>query len=108
MTGKELLLRLLRHEETPRPGWVPLAGVHAGLLKGYAADEVYQDADKLVAALLEVDKIYQPDGLLLLFDLQLEAEILGCQLKWEKNGPPSVRSHPLENTLEIPRTRITK
>lgn len=108
MTRKELLFKVLRHEETPRPGWVPLAGVHAGLLKGYTADEVYQDANKLVAALLEVDKIYQPDGLLLLFDLQLEAEILGCQIKWEKNGPPSVRSHPLENTLEIPDTKITK
>ena len=40
MTGKELLIKVLRHEETERPGWVPLAGVHAGLLKGYTADEV--------------------------------------------------------------------
>jgi len=108
MTGKELLLKVLRHEETERPGWIPLAGVHAGLLKGYAADEVYQDADKLVESLLEVKKRYSPDGLLLLFDLQLEAEILGCTLKWEKNGPPSVRSHPLENELTIPSTKITK
>jgi len=108
MTGKELLLKALRHEETPRPAWLPMAGVHAGFLKGYAADEVYQDADKLVESLLEVNKMYTPDGLILLFDLQLEAEILGCTLKWEKNGPPSVRSHPLENTLEIPDTKITK
>ncbi len=108
MTGKELILKVLRHEETERPGWIPLAGVHAGLLKGYTADEVYQDADKLVESLLEVNKMYTPDGLLLLFDLQLEAEILGCTIKWEKNGPPSVRSHPLENSLEIPTTKITK
>lgn len=106
MTRKELLFKVLRHEETPRPGWVPLAGVHAGLLKNYTADEVYQDADKLVESLLEVNKIYQPDGLLLLFDLQLEAEVLGCEIKWEKNGPPSVRSHPLENTTEIPAQRL--
>ena len=108
MTRKELLFNVLEHKETPRPGWVPLAGVHAGLLKNFTADEVYQNADKLYQSLLEVNKIYQPDGLLLLFDLQLEAEILGCQIKWEKNGPPSVRSHPLENTLEIPKTKITK
>lgn len=108
MTRKELLFEVLQHKETPRPGWVPLAGVHAGLLKNFTADEVYQSADKLYESLLEVNKMYQPDGLLLLFDLQLEAEILGCQIKWEKNGPPSVRSHPLENTLEIPTTKITK
>lgn len=108
MTGKEILYKVLRHEETERPGWIPLAGVHAGLLKGYAADEVYQDADKLYDSLMEVYKVYAPDGLLLLFDLQLEAEILGCTLKWEKNGPPSVRSHPLESTMEIPKIQITK
>lgn len=108
MTRKELLFNVLEHKETPRPGWVPLAGVHAGLLKNFTADEVYQSADKLYESLLEVNKMYQPDGLLLLFDLQLEAEILGCNIKWEKNGPPSVRSHPLENTLEIPKTKITK
>lgn len=108
MTGKDILYKVLRHEETERPGWIPLAGVHAGLLKGYAADEVYQDADKLYDSLMEVYKVYAPDGLLLLFDLQLEAEILGCTLKWEKNGPPSVRSHPLESTMEIPKIQITK
>lgn len=108
MTGKELIYKVLRHEETERPAWVPLAGVHAGLLRGYAADEVYLNADKLVESLLEVEKIYTPDGLILLFDLQLEAEILGCTLKWEPNGPPSVRSHPLENTLDIPNIKITK
>ena len=67
MTGKEVLFKTLRHEETERPAWVPMAGVHAGFLKGYTADEVYQDADKLVESLLEVEKMYAPDGLILLF-----------------------------------------
>lgn len=108
MTGKELLFKVLRHEETERPAWVPMAGVHAGYLKGYTADEVYQNADKLVESLLQVEQTYSPDGLILLFDLQLEAEILGCTIKWEKNGPPSVRSHPLESSMEIPDIKITR
>lgn len=106
MTPKELLFKCLRHEETPRPAWVPMAGVHAGFLKGYAADEVYQDADKLVESLLEVNKLYSPDGLLLLFDLQLEAEIMGCRIQWEKNSPPCVRSHPLEDNMIIPDKKL--
>lgn len=107
MTGKERIYTILRHEEADRPGWVPLAGVHAGKLKGYDATEVYQDADKLMESLLEVEKLYTPDGLLILFDLQLEAEVLGCTIKWEQNGPPSVRSHPLQATFDIPSTKIT-
>ncbi|MEG1997065.1 MAG: uroporphyrinogen decarboxylase family protein, partial [Clostridiales bacterium] len=31
-----------------------------------------------------------------LFDLQMEAEILGCELQWADDAPPSVISHPLE------------
>ena len=108
MTPKELLFKCLRHEETERPAWVPMAGVHAGFLKGYAADEVYQDADKLVECLLEVNKLYSPDGLLLLFDLQLEAEIMGCRIQWEKNSPPCVRSHPLEENMIIPDKKISR
>ena len=108
MTGKERIYTILRHEESDRPAWIPLAGVHAGKLKGYDATAVYTDADKLCDALKEVNKIYTPDGLVLVFDLQLEAEIQGCALKWEKNSPPSVRSHPLENSQDIPDIKITK
>ena len=42
------------------------------------------------------------------FDLQLEAEILGCELQWAKDAPPSVISHPLADTDEIPNTTISK
>ncbi len=102
MTGKELLQRTLRHEETPRPPWVPFAGVHAGKLKGYTATEVLQDGDKLFDALMEVHRLYMPDGLPIVFDLQMEAEILGCELMWADDNPPTVTTHPLEATDEIP------
>jgi len=106
ITGRDIVYSVLRHEETPRPVWLPLAGVHAGKLKGYSAREVYQNTDKLFSALLETNKIYNPDGQILLFDLQLEAEILGCDLLWEEEGPPCVNSHPLGKTQDIPTTKI--
>ena len=103
--GKELIIKTLRHEKTDDIPWVPFAGVHAGKLKGYTAQELLTDEDKLVESLLEVDKIYTPDGLPVLFDLQVEAEILGCELKWAKDNPPSVKSHPWEGPAkEIPCT----
>lgn len=94
--GKELIFQALRHEKTDTLPWVPFAGVHAGKLKGYTAEEMLTNEDMLVDAILEANKLYIPDGLPVLFDLQVEAEILGCALQWAKNNPPSVKSHPLE------------
>lgn len=92
--GKEIIFQSLRHEETERTPWVPFAGVHSGKLKGYTAKEILLDEDKLYESLMEVHKLYVPDGMPVLFDLQVEAEILGCKLLWAENNPPSVRKHP--------------
>lgn len=102
MQPKDLVLATLRHEKTEQVPWVPFAGVHAGLLLGYDAEEVLTDGDKLLASLLEVNKLYRPCGQPVVFDLQLEAEILGCDLVWTKDGPPSVKTHPLEENPVVP------
>ncbi len=101
-TPKELLFATLRNETTDRAPWVPFAGVHAGKLTGVDATKILVDEDELVKALLEVNKLYKPDGQPVVFDLQLEAEILGCDLVWAKDGPPSVASHPLAETMTVP------
>ncbi len=100
--GRELVLQALKHGPTERVPWVPFAGVHAGRLKGYTGEEILKDPDKLLEALLEVDKLYMPDGIPVVFDLQIEAEILGCDLLWSKENPPSVKSHPLSEDRTIP------
>jgi uroporphyrinogen decarboxylase len=105
LSKKGLLFAALRHEEMLRIPWVPFAGVHAGSLKGYKADQVLTDKDKLIESLLEVNHQYDPDGQPVVFDLQIEAEILGCDLVWAENAPPSVATHPLASTLELP-TRL--
>lgn len=99
---KEILLSTLRHEKTPRAPWVPFAGVHAGKLIHANATEMLTNEDTLVRGLLEVNKLYKPDGQPIVFDLQLEAEVLGCDLLWAESGPPSIKSHPLENTMSVP------
>jgi uroporphyrinogen decarboxylase len=103
MTGKQIVLDLLNNKSTnERIPWVPFAGVHAGILKGYNATEVLSDADKLFESVLEANKLYKPDGQPVVFDLQIEAELLGCELQWEEFSPPSVRTHPLAETDQIP------
>ena len=101
MTPKETLLKVLHHEKTDQVPWVPFAGVHAGRLLGYTATEVLQDEDKLFGSLMEVNKLYRPSGQPVIFDLQVEAECLGCELTWAKDAPPSVSKHPLEEEEEL-------
>lgn len=100
--GKQLILDALSHKPVSRTPWIPFAGVHSASLKGYSAEEFLKDADKLVECLMEVNRFYAPDGQPVIFDLQIEAEILGCELVWDKKAPPSVKTHPLENTQSIP------
>jgi uroporphyrinogen decarboxylase len=102
MTGKDRIINTLEHKATDKLPWVPFAGIHAGALKGYTATEVLQDGNKLFDSLMEVHKLYQPDGMPVVFDLQVEAEILGCELVWSKDTPPSVKSHPCSEEAVIP------
>jgi len=100
--GKNLIFDVLEHKEIKEVPWLPFAGVHAGKLKGYTAKEILTDEDKLVESLLEVKKLYNPDGMPIVFDLQIEAEILGCDLLWAEDNPPSVSSHPYGSEKIVP------
>ncbi|NLX15264.1 MAG: uroporphyrinogen decarboxylase [Phycisphaerales bacterium] len=95
MTGKELLLNALQGQPTPRPAWVPFVGVHGGKTIGASATDYLKSSKLLVQGLTKAKELYQPDGLPLIFDLQMEAEVLGCALRWAEETPPSVVTHPL-------------
>ena len=94
-SGRERVLAAFRHEPLETPPWVPFTGVHAGKLTGTPADALYRDVDLLERALLEAHRVYAPDGMPAMFDLQLEAEALGCDLMWSADSPPVVVTHPL-------------
>ncbi len=100
--GKELLFKVFKHQKVDHIPWVPFAGIHSGFLKKYTATDMLTNANRLYECLIEVNKLYHPDGQPILFDLQIEAEILGCGLKWSDKNPPMVISHPLEDTTVIP------
>ena len=95
MTGKEVLLRALSGQTTTRPAWLPYVSVHGASLIDVTAKEYLQSADLIVQGLTKANELYQPDGLPIVFDLQMEAEVLGCELKWADKTPPSVVSHPM-------------
>ena len=107
VTGKNLLLQVLHHENASAVPWVPYTGVHAAALKGYTATEMLTDADKMFESLIAANECYDPDGQPVIFDLQLEAEIFGCELMWADKNPPSVATHPLAEGYEITQKILT-
>ncbi|MDD5764624.1 MAG: uroporphyrinogen decarboxylase family protein [Candidatus Marinimicrobia bacterium] len=97
MNGKELVLNAIQNEATPRAPWVPFVGCHGGKLIGKPADRYLQSGQLLASGLKKAFNLYQPDGLPIIFDLQIEAEALGCALHWAEDTPPAVISHPLDS-----------
>lgn len=101
MTGKEILLEALRGGTPERIPWVPFAGVHAGSLIGAEPELFLRDASLIEKGVLHVCERYKPDGVPIVFDLQIEAEMLGCELEWASETPPAVKSHPLAGQMPV-------
>ncbi len=101
MTPRQRVLAAARLEETDRTPWVPFVGCHGGALIDTPADAYLRSAEAIVAGQAKAIELYRPDGLPVVFDLQIEAEALGCTLNWARDNPPAVTGHPLSAGVEL-------
>lgn len=101
MKGIELIKRAMKLEDVERIPWVPFVGAHAGNLLGQTATEFLQSAEHIVKGVNKAIELYNPDGIPVAFDLQIEAEALGCRLAWADDNPPAVVSHPLMEGISL-------
>jgi uroporphyrinogen-III decarboxylase len=101
MRGLELIKSAFRLETVDRIPWVPFVGVHAAKLLGIGSTEYLKSSGHIVDGVSKAIELYNPDGIPVIFDLQVEAEALGCRLQWPDNSPPSVISHPLQEGVNI-------
>ena len=101
MTGKELVINAFKLIRVNRTPWVPFVGCHGAKLIGKTAKEYLKSTDYIVKGVREAIKNYQPDGIPVLFDLQIEAEALGCKLMWADNNPPAVVSHIINEGISV-------
>ena len=107
MTGREIIRKSFRLESVPRIPWIPFVGIHGGDLIGVSSEEYLRSSDNIVKGIDKAVELYKPDGIPVTFDLQIEAEALGCLMAWSDQNPPAVISHPLSgdktlNDLKIP------
>ncbi len=108
MTGKELVEKAFRLEEVGRIPWVPFVGCHGGKLIGKTASDYLSLSDLIVQGTSKAIELYKPDGIPVMFDLQIEAEALGCQLAWSDENPPAVVSHILMEGKELSDLKVPK
>ncbi len=101
MNGLKLIEQALKLQEVERVPWVPFVGVHGGKLVDVDATAYLQSAQHMIAGVSQAIELYKPDGIPVIFDLQVEAEILGCKLAWSKENPPAVISHPLVEGTDL-------
>ncbi|MEO1010079.1 MAG: uroporphyrinogen decarboxylase family protein [Bacteroidota bacterium] len=102
MNGLELITAAMERKKVERIPWVPFVGAHAGQLLVVDATTYFKSERHIVDGAEIAIKKYRPDGIPVTFDLQIEAEVLGCTLKWSEENPPAVISHPLgEGVLQL-------
>jgi len=106
MNSKELVLTAIHNGETERTPWVPFVGCHAAKLIGVSAEEYFKSSSNIVKGVTKAFELYRPDGLPVVFDLQVEAEALGCELVYADENPPSVATHPLEEGKDLEDLKI--
>ncbi len=94
--SKQLLLEAIQGKKTSRVPWLPFVGCHGAALIGKTAEEYLQSGELIVQGVRRAIELYRPDGIPAIFDLQIEAEALGCALQWARENPPAVVSHVLD------------
>jgi len=101
VTGRERVKNAIKCENVYRVPWVPFVVSHGAALLGVGAEEYLKSADLIVKGAQAAIDRYNPDGIPVTFDLQIEAEVLGCKVPWAEDNPPAVSSHPLGNGTKI-------
>ena len=99
--GVALIKKAFSREKVERIPWVPFVGVHAARLLGIGSTEYLKSTGHIIDGVSKAIELYNPDGIPVIFDLQVEAEALGCRLQWTDKSPPSVISHPLKEGVNI-------
>jgi len=106
MKGLELIKKAFALQPVVRVPWVPFVGVHGGFITGVDAEQYLKSSEHVINGVSKAIEEYNPDGVPIVFDLQIEAEILGCELRWAPHNPPAVVSHPLAHGKSLSDLKI--
>lgn len=99
--SKKLLIDALRGKQTVKAPWLPYAGINSAFLIGESAENYLKNPELIAKGVEHSARRYRADGIPLLFDLSVEANAVGCELRWWADNVPSVITHPCSQ-METP------
>ncbi|WP_298002316.1 uroporphyrinogen decarboxylase family protein, partial [Oceanispirochaeta sp.] len=76
---------------------IPLSGANGVKLTGTTLKQNLTNSDIQLKTLRALKKRFQPDGMVMLMDLTVEAEAIGLPIHFEENESPSVSGHHIHN-----------
>jgi len=97
--ARQLLIDATRGRRTPKPPWVPYAGVHCAHLLGVSARDYFKNPELIAKGIVAAAQRYGADGIPLVFDLTVEAESVGCELTYWEDNVPAVTTHPCDKKI---------
>ncbi len=100
--SKQLLIDAIHGRTTPKAPWFPYAGVNSAFNIKEKAEDYLRDPRLIAKGVAQTAKRYRADGFPLLFDLSVEANAVGCELRWWADNVPSVVTHPCSK-MQTPR-----
>ena len=106
MKGRQLIEKAMKLETLSEIPWVPFTGVHCAFITGRDSESFLKSKELIVEGVSKAIELYDPDGIPVVFDLQLEAEALSCKLLWAPQNPPSVVGHPLATGSQLSDLKI--
>jgi Uroporphyrinogen decarboxylase (URO-D) len=87
ITPRRAIKAILKGENPSRPLLMPILFSLGSRLENVTLRDFLSNPTKIVNALRQIRSVLKVDGLACYFDPFLEAEALGCQLKWSPDGP---------------------
>lgn len=90
MKLKQQFKALFRGKAMERPLFIPLVGTYLGKVNQKSMQEIYNDPGLLHQSLKDAHQLLQTDAVITPLDQALEAEALGCPVKWDEAGQSMV------------------
>ncbi|PHV69643.1 hypothetical protein CS063_14570 [Sporanaerobium hydrogeniformans] len=83
-----------------------LMNCHVASLIKVDSEKYFKCSDYIVQGAIKVSSLYCSHRMPILYDLQLEAEALGCKLTYTKDKPPRISNHILEEGTKLEDLRV--
>lgn len=95
-TSKELVRSLFAGKPVSRPPFIPYMATAAAQFMQVPVQKLFSDPTTLANSLQACQRLFKYDGIAVLLDTTLEAEVCGCRVEWRDKEPPLVASHILQ------------